>query len=177
MVLFYQCQARKTISAVIKGNPPPAPGDATVPNVSQAKSNWCWAAAASSVLQHYDFNISQQQVAVYVKGSPVNEPATDYDIVRALVHFGLNAVSFNDIAAYRTVQNQINTGNPLINLIDWRTGGGHFQVLDGYFAKDNRNYIKIMDPWYGDHFDYEYDYYKSNSKFWWNLYIDSFSKK
>ncbi len=177
-----------TASAGINGNPPNSPdpdpdpdpnptGNATVPEIQQQMSNWCWATSTSAVLQHYGFNVTQQQVVYYTKGSLVNQTGTDSEMLNAANHFGLYANAGYNIPSYGDVQREINSGNPLETMIGWTTGGGHAQVLDGCFNNGGRNYIKIMDPWYGDHFDYAYDYYQSNSKFSWQAYIGNFRRK
>lgn len=173
---FYDAQRQKmyVASAMVDGNPPTHSGGATVPNVKQEKSNWCWAGAAQSVLAHYEIAATQTQIAVFVKGGIINDPASNYDIVRALRHFGVRAESYDGVPAYAAIQRQLDAGNPAINLINWKNGGGHFQVMDGYFSNDGRNYIKVMDPWYGEHDEYGYEYYRKNERFWWKLHIDSY---
>ena len=134
-------------SAGIDGNPPSTTdpsdpsGSATVPEIKQQMSNWCWATTTSAILQHYGFNVTQQQVVSYIKGGLVNQTGTDREMLNAANHFGLYA-----------------------------------QVLDGCYTNGGRNYIKIMDPWYGDHFDYAFDYYKANSEFSWQAYIGNFRR-
>lgn len=51
----------------------------------------------------------------------------------------------------------------MITLINWKNGGniGHFLVLDGYFkGMNNMNYITYMDPWYGDHYQHNFESFK-----------------
>lgn len=169
-------------SAGIDGNPPSTTdpsdpsGSATVPEIKQQMSNWCWATTTSAILQHYGFNVTQQQVVSYIKGGLVNQTGTDREMLNAANHFGLYAQVFYNLPSYLAVQSEIGNGNPLETMISWSSGGGHAQVLDGCYTNGGRNYIKIMDPWYGDHFDYAFDYYKANSEFSWQAYIGNFRR-
>lgn len=170
-------------SGGIDGNPPTDPtdptdptGSATVPEVKQQMSNWCWAATTSAVLQHYGFNVTQQQVVSYIKGGLVNQTGTESEMVNAAKHFGLYANAYYTIPSYSSVQSEIGNGNPLLSLISWTQGGGHAEVLDGCYSNGGRNYVQVMDPWYGDHFDYTFEEYKSNSQFSWGAYIGGFRR-
>lgn len=148
---------------------------ATVENQQQRQSNWCWATCSSVVLQHYGINASQEDIVRYVKGGLYNQTGTVSEMLQAVRGYGLSA-SFRGVPYYNDIKNEIDAGNPMETLIGWTNGGGHALVLDGYFTNQGRNYIEIMDPWYGDHFQYNYEYYKSNSNFRWNGIIGYFGR-
>ncbi len=68
----------------------------------------------------------------------------------------------------------------MITLINWKNGGniGHFLVLDGYFKGiNNMNYITYMDPWYGDHYQHNFESFKNNDRFWWNETVQDISRE
>lgn len=148
---------------------------ATVAAIQQEQSNWCWAACSSAVLQHYGINASQEDIVNYIKGGLYNQTATTGEMLRAVRENGLSA-SFRGVPTYDQIQSEIDTGNPMETLIGWTNGGGHALVLDGYFLNQGRQYINIMDPWYGDHFNYNYQYYRSNENFKWNAIIGYFGR-
>lgn len=175
-------------SAIIYGNPPGDPNidppvdpnqntSATVPNIKQRMDQWCWATTTSSILQHYGFNVTQEQVVTHIKGSLINEPGSDSEMLNAARNFGLNANLNTSNLSYTSIQSEINSGNPIETMIQWTSGGGHAQVLDGCYSNNGTNYVKIMDPWYGEHSDYEVNDYKGNSKQTWVASINNFSKR
>ncbi|MBZ9607506.1 C39 family peptidase [Clostridium estertheticum] len=175
-------------SAIVYGNPPEdtntnPPEDpntntsATVPNIKQRMDQWCWATTTSAILQHYGYNVTQEQVVTSVKGSLVNESGYPNEMLNGLRNFGLNANYSQSIPSYTRIQSEINAGNPMETMISWTSGGGHAQVLDGCYSNNGTNYVKIMDPWYGEHSDYEVNSYKNSSKQTWVGYINNFSKR
>lgn len=148
---------------------------ANVQDQQQRQSNWCWATCSSAVLQHYGINASQEDIVRYIKGGLYNQTGSVQDMLQAVRGYGLSA-SFRGVPYYNDIKSEIDAGNPMETLIGWTSGGGHALVLDGYFSNQGRNYINIMDPWYGDHFDYNYEYYKNNSNFRWNGIIGYFGR-
>lgn len=159
-------------SAYINGNPPnqTVQNNLAVPDVLQKKSNWCWGGAATSVLNYIGKVVGQEAFVQYVKGGLYNNPATSREIQYGLSGFGVNSYIYASSQSYGWLQTQINSTQPVIVLVMWKSGGniGHFFVLDGYYKGTNgTNYITYMDPWYGDHYNYNFDVFDNNSTFWW----------
>lgn len=148
---------------------------ATVQSQQQRQSNWCWATCSSVILQRYGINASQEDIVRYIKGGLYNQTATAQEMLQAVRGYGLRASLFG-VPSFQQIQQEINGGNPMETLINWTNGGGHALVLDGYFLNKGRNYINIMDPWYGDHFNYNYEYYKINNQFRWTGTIGYFRR-
>ncbi|MGN4667820.1 papain-like cysteine protease family protein [Bacillus cereus group sp. MYBK234-1] len=168
-------------SAYINGNPPNPneQNDLNVSDILQKRSNWCWAGAAISVLNYMGKVVGQDDFVQYVKGGLYNTPATSNEIQYGLSGFGVNSYVYESYQSYEWFQTQINSNQPVIVLIMWKSGGniGHFVVLDGYYKGTNgTNYIMYMDPWYGDHYNYNFDLFDNNSTFWWEETIYNIRK-
>nr|WP_242143371.1 MULTISPECIES: papain-like cysteine protease family protein [unclassified Bacillus cereus group] len=168
-------------SAFVNGNPPDSAANYKlyVPNIQQQQSNWCWAGTAVSVLNYFGQPTTQQQFVGYVKGGLYNDPATSREIQHGLAYFGLTSTISSGALSYDWFKSQINSHKPMITLINWKNGGnvGHFLVLDGYFKGGNgMDYITYMDPWYGDHYNHNFESFKNNNRFWWNETIQNISR-
>ena len=168
-------------SAFINGNPPNSTTTVklNVPNIKQQQSNWCWAGTSVSVLNYLGQPTTQQQFVGYVKGGLYNYPATSREIQNGLNYFGLTSTINRGTLSYDGFRSQINSNKPMITLINWKNGGniGHFLVLDGYFKGiNNMNYITYMDPWYGDHYQHNFESFKNNDRFWWNETVQGISR-
>ncbi|MFB6366687.1 papain-like cysteine protease family protein [Paenibacillus elgii] len=148
-----------------------AAGGATVPNVQQKMSNWCWAGVSVPILQHYGKFVSQEEFVRYVKGGLYNAPATTGEIMYGLKRYGVNSSDFYYLPTLQWVQNEVNGRRPMIAFIRWTNGAaiGHFFVLDGYHSGTGGNqYVSYMDPWYGDHYSQTFNSFKSNNRFVWS---------
>ncbi|UHA75934.1 C39 family peptidase [Paenibacillus sp. 481] len=169
---FYKNNEKHYVaSAFIKGDPTTTPGNKLpVPNVKQKMSNWCWAGVAVSVLQHYGKTVTQEQFVRFTKGSLVNAPATDREILRGLQNYGVTGSIFYNLPTLQWVKAEIDAGKPMITFIRWTNGAaiGHFFVLDGHHVGTNAaQYVSYMDPWYGDHYSRTFDSFKQNNRFVW----------
>ncbi|ACM60281.1 papain like cysteine protease AvrRpt2 [Caldicellulosiruptor bescii] len=134
-----------------------------VKNVKQAYSNWCWAAGCESILYYcrnylgFGQEATQWDIVKYIYGSYVNQPASLYDVQRALRYFGVGSSRMYPISGYTISYGQI--CEQIINLKS--PIGGHFFVGTGHFAVicgayqyfDSRgfliNELFVMDPWVG----------------------------
>jgi hypothetical protein len=61
----------------------------SLPLEGQIKTNWCWVASARMFSKHFYNPIiaTQNQAVSYVKGSEVNDPGTDDEIISAIDYF------------------------------------------------------------------------------------------
>lgn len=177
---FYKNNAKHYISsAFIFGNPPdpgtpkppkPPGTGATVPDVKQKMSNWCWAGVSVPILQHYGKTVTQEEFVRYVKGGLYNDPATTGEIKYGLKRYGVNSSDFYNLPTLQWVKNEVDGRRPMVAFIRWTHGAaiGHFVVLDGYYTGTGGNqYVSYMDPWYGDHYSQTFDSFKSNNRFVW----------
>ncbi|PEL95298.1 hypothetical protein CN602_28830 [Bacillus cereus] len=160
-------------SAYVYGNPPNILSERRlfVPDVLQEKSNWCWAGVSAATLNYFNKAVTQEQFVRYVKNGVYNNPATSIEIQYGLSRCGIRSYRGAGSKSYDWFQSQINNNQPIIVLIMWQGGGniGHFFVLDGYYKGENGiNYITYMDPWYGDHYNYNYNTFENNNTFWWS---------
>ncbi|WP_106769223.1 papain-like cysteine protease family protein [Paenibacillus faecalis] len=178
---YYNDNGRKyyLASAFVNGNPPangsetpsqqPAKG-ASVPDVKQKMSNWCWAGTSVAILEHYGKRVSQEEFVRVVKGGLYNNPATAYEFQRGLRNYGVNSQVYNQRLSLQTVKSELDKGRPMVAFIRWNNGAaiGHFLVMDGYYYGANgTTYVNYMDPWYGDHFTHSFNSFQQNSSFTW----------
>jgi ABC-type bacteriocin/lantibiotic exporter with double-glycine peptidase domain len=146
-----------------------------VPNIKQEKDQWCWAGTSVSVLKYYGKSISQTSFVNTVKGATLNQPATMYEVKRGLNYYGLNSsVSESPMSFSTLISNIYNSEKPVMPLIQWTTGGGHFVNIDGY-DDGSTDYITYMDPWYGDHYVKTYNSFKNSSTQTWYGQVYNFT--
>lgn len=138
-----------------------------VPNIKQEKDQWCWAGTSVSVLKYYGKSISQTSFVNKVKGATLNLPATMYEVKRGLNAYGVNSsVSESPMSFSSLISNIYSNDNPVMALIQWTSGGGHYVNIDGY-DEGSTDYITYMDPWYGDNFVKSYKSFNSSSSQTW----------
>lgn len=128
-------------------NAEPPSGSCSVTRYSQQKSNWCWAACSKMIGHYHGKNKTQGQIVTHVKGSEVNEAASDSEMVKALKYANGNAytvTNHNKTISYDNVQNYISRGFPFVVKISWASGGGHAEVLSSY---DVNHKVTLIDPW------------------------------
>jgi len=136
-----------------------------VAHVTQAHSEWCWAADASAVLRYRGVPSRQCGIENWVD-------SIDYACERAPFYWNDSANSPNTLAgttgiggilwylgrrdsryydtplSFRGVSAAINAGDPVVILWTWYGGGGHFVVIDGY--DDQQRALYFMNPWPGE---------------------------
>jgi hypothetical protein len=123
----------------------------------QTESNWCWAAASTSVSHFYWWlsTWTQCRVANAELGhndccnSPVPSACNvPWYLDRALTRTN-NFVSMTGQASFQQVKNEIDAGRPVGARIGWNGGGGHFMMIYGYSRILSMEYFDIDDPIYG----------------------------
>lgn len=138
-----------------------------VKDVSQAASNWCWAATSVSILRYFDERVTQHEFVEYVKGEAVNKPGNMRDTKKGIEHFGVSSTREYDYLSWSNTVREINTDSPILVAIDWKTQAiGHNVVIDGYI-NDSTRYVMYMDPWDGQHFTMTYDAFRDSSRQEW----------
>lgn len=135
----------------------------------QENDQWCWAACTKTVLELYNKNLSQCEIAEYARtqitwhnfGS-VNcctdatkgcnywnynwgSPGSMADI---LTHYGQIPINQGSSLTFVEASTEISNNRPFIVRWGWRTGGGHFVV--GYGVNTKTNTIYLMNPWPGE---------------------------
>lgn len=122
-------------------------GSVEIAAVKQEKTNWCWAACASSILNYYGKKVSQTDFVKKVKGNVVDEGATDSAVQSGLENWGVNGKLLADYILYSTVCSQITSDKPIYAGWSWTSGGGHAVVICGFTnTTTNPNKITYMDP-------------------------------
>ncbi|MFI5252823.1 MAG: T9SS type A sorting domain-containing protein [Bacteroidota bacterium] len=132
----------------------------------QEQDQWCWAASTCTVLQYYDEDIPQCQIAEYTRTvatwhsfGAVNcctsasqgcnywnynwgYPGSMQDI---LAHWGVDNGGVG-VLSLVSVQNEISHNRPFIFRWQWSDGSGHFLVGHGLVGTT----MYYMDPWFGE---------------------------
>jgi len=120
---------------------------------TQQQSNWCWAAAATSIFKFYSNSNQWSQCSVAgsclsqsccTNPGPCNQP---FYLDSALNVTGNLATTITSSDSYANVQVEINANKPIGCHISCNGGGGHFVAIYGYDAATQD--IEIGDPWYG----------------------------
>jgi len=90
--------------------------------------------------------------------------------------YGVNSrISESPLSFSSLVSRIYNYDEPVMPLIQWKSGGGHFVNIDGYDS-GNKDYIRYMDPWDGQYYYMVYSSFRDNSKQTWYGQVYDFSK-
>lgn len=136
-----------------------------IPHVTQAHSEWCWAADAKAVLSYRGISSTQCGIDNWVNSigyacqsapfgwnDPANSPnwlAGTTGISGILWSLGRrNSRYYNVPLSYQATVSAIDRSAPVIILWTWPGGGGHFVVIDGY--DDRQSALYFMNPWPGE---------------------------
>jgi len=126
-----------------------------VPKIQQAKSQWCWAAAAE-MAGKYKYSSStrtQWDVVEAIKGDDtINEPGDIYETANATEfvtydNYGVSATIIFFPWNFSKVKKSIDNGYPVIPLVNNGTTG-HYYVIRGYDPDTEE--IAVNDPWDGE---------------------------
>lgn len=135
----------------------------------QQQTNWCWAAVSTSVALYDDPSSSWTQCTV------ANGELSRTDCcgvggstscnVYGYLNTALSRVGHLDhmdttVAAFQSVDSEIDAGRPLGIRVAWSGGGAHFLAIIGYL-EDVQNYVAVDDPIYGKS-DVSYDTLKTS---------------
>ncbi len=124
---------------------------------AQTQSNWCWAAASTSVSHYYWWFSHWTQCKVcnaeLNRTDACNSPVpaacnVPWYLDRALTRTR-NYVSITGPVTFAQIRAEIDAGRPLGARVGWSGGGGHFMVIYGYARIFGQQYLDIDDPIYG----------------------------
>ncbi|MED1803018.1 papain-like cysteine protease family protein [Brevibacillus porteri] len=146
-----------------------------VKNVKQSQTNWCWAATSQSVLDYYNIFSIQDGIVKVVKGKVVNRTATVDEVQEGLREYGLDSSATGSLS-FSELKSELNADDPVLAGIQYKDGGGHMVVIDGYEEDGRSKYIEYMDPAKGSHVVKSYSSFKDNSSQEWFESIYNFSK-
>lgn len=121
--------------------------------VKQEKTNWCWAATAlmTGKCVYPSAVANQTQIVGYVKGSPVNEPATVDETANGTWYVTNEQIGFSGMRSslsFSKIKDYINKSRPIQPLVN-DGNSGHYYVIYGYNETSSGNYLYIVDPWDG----------------------------
>ncbi|NUO99771.1 MAG: hypothetical protein HOV96_40620 [Nonomuraea sp.] len=145
---------------------------------SQQYSNWCWAATGNSVAAYYGYSYSQNQFCNLAfnrginTGCPNNQATLGNDQT-AFRQIGINpGVYVYDYLTYAAIVREIDAERPIMARIQWTSGGGHMEVIYGY--DKSASYVYWSNPWPSStRYNWStYNYYVSNSSFFWTHSLD-----
>lgn len=129
-------------------------------SVEQAKSNWCWAAAAENSVRGMMTPTRDQWDAVaYIKGSSnINEGGTLSETATAGEYISNNSYDYtytprsrtNGVKTYSFLVSKVNAGEPPIVTGGYYNGtlrtGGHAITVVGYYYTDTTKCFYFRDP-------------------------------
>lgn len=136
-----------------------------VPLVQQQHSQWCWSADASALLAFRGMSYAQCRIANWVDSvdyacgpypfywnDAANEPnylAGTTGISGILWSLGRrDSRYYSGPLSFAATRSAIAGLAPVVVLWSWRSGGGHFVVVDGY--ADDGSMLYFMNPWPGE---------------------------
>lgn len=139
--------------------------------VSQEETNWCWATTGQMIIEFLGGDVTQTEFVTFVKGSAVNETATDTESQSGLANWNVNStcITYGSVPSYSTVVSQITNNQPIDAGIYWTSGGAHYYLIRGYYTDTSRNKYDVyyIDPWDASYNYMSYNTFKSNSTFKW----------
>jgi hypothetical protein len=132
----------------------------------QEKSQWCWAACGSVILNYIGPSISQTAFCQYVKRNTDDNPAYTYEVQSGLSHWGVSSTLVYSYRTYTAIQSEINTySRPIYTVWAWAPfgyNGAHALLIDGYDSTSGQ-YVDYMDPADGDAHYETYTWFKGGT--------------
>lgn len=129
--------------------------DLSVPH--QEQNNWCWAATSNGVSHYYNHASTWTQCAIANSdlgrndccGGGASGPCNVYGYLdQALTTVGHFDHLAGSVAAFQSVDQEIDGGRPMGVRVAWSGGGAHFVAIGGYRELPDQ-YVHVEDPWYG----------------------------
>jgi hypothetical protein len=132
---------------------PPGGTDLSMPQIFQEQTNWCWAACAEMVSNHYGFDVPQCTLASEGPGGGAACCTAPASTVcnrpwSATQPYDNHGILHNDLVGFcsaPTVQVEIDAGRPVEVYYAWAAGGAHVALITGYDGLD----LLVNDPAYG----------------------------
>jgi hypothetical protein len=142
----------------------------SVPAIAQEQSNWCWATVTQMIAKYFGANATQTDIVTYVKGSPVNQTGTVYDMQKGLSKYNITSTPSTSTISFGTVISEINNNQPIGTVILWKSGsGGHAHAIRGYYedTSNSTQNLYYIDPGDASYNIMSYSNYLNNSSFYW----------
>ncbi|HEX7301489.1 papain-like cysteine protease family protein [Lentzea sp.] len=143
---------------------------------AQEQTQWCWAAAGTSIARYHGTSVTQTrfcQLAHDESGSGCRNNQGDLGEVReAFADLGYSSPGsyLSGTVTFASIRDQIDREQPIETRILWSSGGGHMHAVYGYEVDGNNvQWVNWGDPW-GSNTRYNrstYTSYRSNSTFRW----------
>jgi hypothetical protein len=124
-----------------------------VNRVTQAKTNWSWAATCEMIgtYQNTDSNRTQWDVVKQIKGSNYpNVGGSVTDIKNGITYASMDLVTYTSgsTLSWSNHTSNIDNSNPIAMWIAWdNNGGAHAVVCAGTKTTSGTNYLYVIDPW------------------------------
>lgn len=141
-------------------------GTLSVNRVEQAKSNWCWAAAAEMVgTYNTTSNLRQYEIVYYFYGESYPDVAGNVNQIATGINYSSNYTKSAYVSNFFTlssIKSNIDKAHPFVIRLAWNSGGGHAVACAGYSGSS----IYVIDPWPGiSNRYYPYDMLLSGGSF------------
>lgn len=135
-----------------------------VPMFRQKKKNWCWAACIQMIAAYYESEFTQCQIAQLLfteRNCCSNQRSCDEgcdpeDVKEVLRsdEMQIECRRFSQDLSFETVETEIREERPVAAAVLWfaddgEPRGGHLILIKGCHTKNNRQYVKVNDPFYG----------------------------
>ncbi|HKQ50800.1 MAG TPA: C39 family peptidase [Pyrinomonadaceae bacterium] len=144
----------------------PQPHTLDITRIGQERDNWCWAACVQMVMQFFDQDVSQCQVASrFFEDDACNDPDNSFDSAREAeeieVVFANQLPSVTSLhrpgtITFERIQSEIDDDHrPVAVGILWLRPdgvprGGHLVLVKGWRTFAGREFVKVNDPYYED---------------------------
>jgi hypothetical protein len=122
----------------------------------QEKSDWCWAACAHMVLTVFDQNVSQCDVASFLRETncclEANEGECNLacdaeDVLHIYDNFGVTGTLVDDTLSFSSIREEIRDRQQPVEVgIKWDEGGGHLIVVYGCSVDGTARFVRVHDP-------------------------------
>ncbi|MGW6441727.1 papain-like cysteine protease family protein [Lentzea sp. NPDC055074] len=143
---------------------------------AQEQTQWCWAAAGTSIARYHGTSVTQTRFCQLAHNEPGsgcrNNQGNLGEVREAFRDLGYSSPGsyLSGTIGFSSIRDQIDRGQPIETRILWSSGGGHMHAVYGYDVDSaGRQWVDWGDPW-GSNTRYNrstYSGYRSNSTFSW----------
>jgi hypothetical protein len=138
----------------------------------QLMTNWCWAASACSIAQHYQpaSSCTQKSLVAQVLNMPICNTATPLPVLLPCnkqidISVALQRVGHFREQALALEKSQIKqalSGGPICCQIVYPDTGGHYVVVHDCTETNNQFYVSVADPYDGKSRTMLYEHLRTN---------------
>jgi hypothetical protein len=157
-ILFFLLATLSGQALALGSAPPPRAEDpqwevANLKFYSQEKSHWCWAAVAQSVLSSRLEKVPEQcEIVSRVMGRDCCSRSQSCDKgnwpANGLKAYGVFATSLRATSEELLIS-EIQSGRPVLVGLQMPRGSRHVVLAYGVYFQENKPYVKIFDPLFG----------------------------